>query len=111
MNLLEDGPKRYSELVRLLKRPDKTVYVTLRALASSNLAAKDAAGKYGLTDKGRQELIRTRLVRAVELEDNPEVVNRLSETYHALRKRLAEPESVRPEERARPWRESSPGCL
>jgi DNA-binding IclR family transcriptional regulator len=111
MNLLEDGPKRYSELVRLLKRPDKTVYVTLRALASLNLATKDAAGKYSLTHKGRQELIRMRLVRAVELEDNPEVVSRLSETYHTLRRGLAEPESARPEEGVRPWRESSSGCL
>ena len=111
MDLLDDGPKRYSELVRLLKRPDKTVYVTLRAFASSNLAAKDAAGKYALTGKGKQELIRMRLVSAVELEVDPDVVSRLSETFLALRRGLAEPEGARPEEGARPWLESSPGSL
>lgn len=106
LGLLEEGARRYSELVKLLKRPDKTVHVTLRSLALSKLVAKDAEGKYVLTTKGRQELVRMRLVRAVEREDNPEVVIRLSESYLALTKGPSQPEKAHLG-KSQPWREQS----
>jgi DNA-binding PadR family transcriptional regulator len=70
MELLEKEPKRYSDLVRELGRPDKTVYVTLAALSDSKYVSKDDEGRYIITDTGRRELERVRFVRLAEEEDD-----------------------------------------
>ncbi len=72
LQLLEAEPKRYSDVVRELGRPDKTVYVTLVALVDSKLVAKNDEGKYILTDAGERELERIRFVRMAEEEDDIE---------------------------------------
>ena len=55
LDLLSKQPRRYSEIVRELGRPDKTVFVTLNALVDQKLVAKivDDSGRYELTDAGR----------------------------------------------------------
>ncbi len=70
LELLEREPKRYSDLVRELGRPDKTVYVTLAALSDSKYISKDGEGRYIITDTGRRELERARFVRLAEEEDD-----------------------------------------
>jgi len=74
MELLEKEPRRYSDLVRELGRPDKTVYVTLTALAESRLISKDEEGRYGLTEAGRRELERIRFVRVAGEEDDLAII-------------------------------------
>ncbi len=74
LELLTKEPKRYSDLVRELGRPDKTVYVTLTALSDMKLVAKDGEGRYILTDMGRRELERMRFVRVAEEEDDLEII-------------------------------------
>jgi len=92
LSLLERGPERYSSISKKLKRPDKTVYVTLKALAALKLVAKDEEGKYVLTDVGRRELKRMRLVSAVENEEDPEVVSLLFDLHAALLARKPRPQ-------------------
>src|SRR5437016_10152087 len=70
MELLEKEPKRYSDPVRELGRPDKTVYVTLADLSDSKHISKDSEGRYVTTDAGRRELERVRFVRLAEEEDD-----------------------------------------
>jgi DNA-binding PadR family transcriptional regulator len=70
--------------VKKLRRPDKTVYVTLKPLSARKLVAKDGEGRYAITDAGRNELERMRLIRTVEREDNPEIVSRLADLHFAL---------------------------
>lgn len=84
LSLLEKGARRYCELVKELERPDKTVYVTLKKLVAMKLVSKNGEGKYGLTEAGRQELERMRLVRAVEGEDDPEIIAALACLHSAL---------------------------
>lgn len=74
LQLLEVEPKRYSDVVRELGRPDKTVYVTLMALVDSKLVAKNDDGKYVLTDAGKRELERIRFVRVAKEEDDVEII-------------------------------------
>lgn len=75
LQLLEKGPRRYTEMVRELGRPDKTIYVTLSALADQKLVAKnDEVGRYELTDEGRQELERIRFVRVAREEDDLRII-------------------------------------
>ncbi len=75
LQLLEVEPKRYSDVVRELGRPDKTIYVTLAALVDSKLVAKNDEGKYILTDAGKRELERIRFVRIAEEEDDVEIIS------------------------------------
>ncbi len=75
LELLEAEPKRYSDLVKELGRPDKTVYVTLTVLVDSKLVAKNDEGKYVLTDAGKRELERIRFVRIAEEEDDIEIIS------------------------------------
>ena len=82
--ILERGPKRFSELVKELKRPDKTVYVTLKQLVGMRLVSKNEQGEYVATEPGRRALERMRLVRAVEREDDPEVLASLACLYRRL---------------------------
>jgi predicted transcriptional regulator len=72
LTILERGPKRFSELVKESKRPDKTVYVTLKELVAMRLVSRNEQGEYVVTEPGRRALERMRLVRAVEREDDPE---------------------------------------
>ena len=88
LGLLEGGSKRYSDLVKELKRPDKTVYVTLKELAALMLVSKNEEGKYAVTKAGREELERMRLVRAVEAEDDPEVIASLTKLHLALTRKM-----------------------
>ena len=74
LELLEKEPRRYSELVRDLGRPDKTVYVALTGLAESKLVSKDEEGRYALTDAGRRELERIRFVRVAGEEDDLTII-------------------------------------
>ncbi|HEV2139336.1 MAG TPA: hypothetical protein VGR53_10900 [Nitrososphaerales archaeon] len=74
LELLAKEPRRYSEIVRELGRPDKTVYVTLTALSKAKLVAKDDEGRYVLTDTGIRELERIRFVRVAEEEDDIEII-------------------------------------
>ena len=76
LELLEKGPRRFSQIVRELRRPDKTDYVTLNALTEDELVAKAEAegGRYELTERGRQELERIRFVRVAEQEDDLRII-------------------------------------
>lgn len=76
LELLAREPKRYSEIVRDLNRPDKTVYVTLNALTDQKLVAKndEDGGRYELTDEGRQELERIKFVRIAGEEDDLRII-------------------------------------
>jgi DNA-binding PadR family transcriptional regulator len=70
LELLEKESKRYSDLVRELARPDKTIYVALISLSDSKYVSKDDAGRYEITEAGRRELERIRFVRLAEEEDD-----------------------------------------
>ena len=74
LEMLEKEPRRYSDLVRDLGRPDKTIYVTLIGLAESKFISKDDEGRYGLTAAGRRELERIRFVRIAEEEDDSGII-------------------------------------
>jgi DNA-binding PadR family transcriptional regulator len=74
LELLAREPKRYSDIVRELGRPDKTVYVTLAALSEMKFVAKDDEGKYILTDEGKRELERLRFMRIAQEEDDLEII-------------------------------------
>jgi DNA-binding IclR family transcriptional regulator len=82
--ILERGPKRFSELVKESKRPDKTVYVTLKELVAMRLVSRNEQGGYVATEPGRRALERMRLVRAVEREDDPEVLASLACLHRRL---------------------------
>jgi DNA-binding PadR family transcriptional regulator len=70
LELLEKESRRYSDLVRDLERPDKTIYVALTGLLEGKFISKDDEGRYGLTDAGRRELERIRFVRVAGEEDD-----------------------------------------
>jgi DNA-binding PadR family transcriptional regulator len=75
LELLAKESRRYSEIVRELDRPDKTVYVTLNAFTDQKLVAKnDKEGKYELTEEGRQELERVKFVRVAGEEDDLRII-------------------------------------
>ena len=74
LELLEKEPRRYSDVVKDLGRPDKTIYVALTGLAESKLVSKDGEGKYVLTDAGRRELERIRFVRVAGEEDDLAII-------------------------------------
>jgi hypothetical protein len=54
--LYKKGPLRYSELVNLLGRPDKTVYINLNNLESADYIKKNDAGQWDITQKGKEVL-------------------------------------------------------
>jgi hypothetical protein len=56
--LAENKWMRFSELVRELKRPDKTVCVALTGVQSERLIKKDRDGGYVITKKGKATLVR-----------------------------------------------------
>jgi len=51
--LLWDGDRRFTELMRLLGRPNRTVYTNLEKLRKGGLVKRVERGLYGLTRKGR----------------------------------------------------------
>jgi DNA-binding PadR family transcriptional regulator len=57
---------RYSEIRRGLKRPDKTIYVTLEGLQEKGLIMKDEHGSYILTDKGRVALAEAEEMKSLQ---------------------------------------------
>jgi hypothetical protein len=59
IDILASGPKRYSELVKLSGRPDKTIYVSLGQLQVEGLVRKRDDGLYELSkERSVQELAR-----------------------------------------------------
>ena len=76
LDLLSKQPRRYSEIVRELGRPDKTIFVTLNALVDQKLITKngDESGRYELTDAGRQELEQIKFVRMAAEEDDLRII-------------------------------------
>jgi DNA-binding PadR family transcriptional regulator len=57
---------RFSELVRELKRPDKTVYVALNGLQSERLIKKERDRGYLITKKGKATLARLEYSNTVD---------------------------------------------
>jgi len=74
LELLEKEPRRYSDVVKDLGRPDKTIYVALTGLTESKLVSKDGEGRYVLTDAGRREIERIRFVRVAGEEDDLTII-------------------------------------
>lgn len=76
LELLAREPKRYSEIVRELDRPDKTIYVTLGTLTEQKLVTKndEEGGRYELTEEGKQELERIKFVRIAGEEDDLRII-------------------------------------
>jgi hypothetical protein len=59
LDLLASGPKRYSDIVRMLERPDKTIYQSLERLQKEGLVRKKTDGLYELSkERSNQELAR-----------------------------------------------------
>lgn len=56
IDFLASGPKRYSDIVRTLKRPDKTIWQWLGRLQEEGLVSKNAQGLYELTGRAKTEL-------------------------------------------------------
>ena len=66
LRLVEEAPRRYSEIQRKLGRPDKTIFVNLRALRQSGFVTK-AGDRYTLTEEGSRELQRESLKRLIDV--------------------------------------------
>lgn len=66
LDTLSGSPKRYSELVKQLARPDKTIFVNLRSLQEKGFVAKTDE-RYYITESGRGELRRLGLSRLVDI--------------------------------------------
>ena len=66
LKILAGMSPRYSELVRELGRPDKTVFVNLRDLRGEGLVTKEG-DRYSITKMGRRELRRQSLKRFVDI--------------------------------------------
>jgi DNA-binding transcriptional ArsR family regulator len=66
LKILAGKSPRYSELVRELGRPDKTVFVNLRDLRGKGLVTKKD-DRYSITEMGRRELRRRSLRRFVDI--------------------------------------------
>jgi len=66
LKILAGMSPRYSELVRELGRPDKTVFVNLRDLRGEGLVTKKD-DRYSITEMGRRELRRRSLRRFVDI--------------------------------------------
>ena len=52
LQLLDGAPRRYSDFVRELGKPDKTMYVALKQLFAAGLIAKERDGSYLITHQG-----------------------------------------------------------
>jgi hypothetical protein len=66
LRLVEEAPRRYSEIQRNLGRPDKTVFVNLRALRQSGFVTK-VGDRYTITEEGSRELQRESLKRLIDV--------------------------------------------
>jgi DNA-binding PadR family transcriptional regulator len=65
LQLLDGAPRRFSDFLRELVRPDKTIYVALKQLIAADLIAKDGDGKYLITEQGKAVLLELRLEETV----------------------------------------------
>jgi predicted transcriptional regulator len=61
LRLVEEVPRRYSEIERELGRPDKTIYVSLKQLLAAGLIRKDREGTYVITRQGRAAIVKEEL--------------------------------------------------
>jgi len=61
LQLLHETPRRYSDFLRELGRPDKTIYVTLKQLLATGLIAKERDGMYAITEQGKAVLVQLEL--------------------------------------------------
>ena len=64
--LLNESSKRYSDFLRELGRPDKTIFVSLRTLQGSGRVAK-IVSNYFITEADKRELRRQSLRRLVDI--------------------------------------------
>ncbi|MDG6926738.1 MAG: hypothetical protein JRN09_09330 [Nitrososphaerota archaeon] len=64
--LVQEAPRRYSDFVSELGRPDKTVFENLRTLQQAGLVAK-TGDKYTITKTGEKELRRQCLRRLIDI--------------------------------------------
>jgi DNA-binding PadR family transcriptional regulator len=68
LQLVSESPKRYSEILRELSRPDKTIYVSLKQLLAAGHVRKVPKTGYVITEKGKAALVEEELeTTAVEL--------------------------------------------
>ena len=77
--LKEEKQLRYSDFVKRLEKPDKTIYVSLKELLKNNLVRKNERGVYELTEEGRklaEELEVYRLLREVLERVDIEIVRK-----------------------------------
>ena len=61
LRLVDESPKRYSEIQRELGRPDKTIYVSLKQLLTAGLIRKEPDAGYVITEQGRAALVEEEL--------------------------------------------------
>jgi predicted transcriptional regulator len=61
LRLVDESPKRYSEILRELRRPEKTVYVSLKQLLAAGLIRKEPDVGYVITEQGRAALVEEEL--------------------------------------------------
>ena len=64
--LVQEAPRRYSEFVRELGRPDKTIFENLKSMQQIGLLAK-TGDRYAITKAGEKELRRQCLRRLVDI--------------------------------------------
>ncbi len=61
LRLVDESPKRYSEILRELGRPEKTIYVSLKQLLAAGLIRKEPDLGYVITEQGRRALVEEEL--------------------------------------------------
>ena len=66
LDVLNDGPLRYSEIVKRVQRPDKTVFVNLNGLDEEGYVKKNVAGQWEITLVGKNGLQLKRLYQSLE---------------------------------------------
>lgn len=64
---LLDGEKRYTDLMEILERPDKTIYVNLKKLREQEFVKKLDRGVYGLTEEGAEKAEKVSLEKQREV--------------------------------------------
>jgi len=66
------GPTRYSDFIKFLEKPDRTIFISLKSLIKEGLVMKGQNGKYILTEKGKDVL--ETLQRIEELNEATELL-------------------------------------
>jgi DNA-binding IclR family transcriptional regulator len=57
LQLLDETPRRWSDIQRVLVGPDKTIYVSLKQLLAAGLVRKEPDAGYGITEQGTAALV------------------------------------------------------